>query len=142
MRYQFDTDDELKARAALLLYAVYRSRSSNSPVSGMDTWTRFAAYMRGASIKSSSTAGFIQELCRKCKTENIKPRYLDTGDPVINRESGELIEAEGYYDYRMSSFNDDNLLRIFREESQYLILLVRERLQREKMEGETDEDND
>lgn len=139
MYYHFDTDDVKHAKAALLLYAMYRSRDRQSSLSGVDTWKRFTAFIRGASLKSSTMAEFVQAFCKKAQVSAILPKYLDTGEPVPV-SNGELLLADGVHDYRMDIFADDSLLPLFNRESVYLTLLVRERIQREKLDGETNED--
>lgn len=139
MLYNFDTDDLRRAKAALLLYAMYRSRDKQSSLSGVETWTRFTAFIQGACLKSSTTAEFVQAFCKKARVSSIKPKYLDTGDPV-RLPDGEMIEAQGVHDYRTGIIADDTLLPIIIRENVYLTLLVRERIQREKLEGENDED--
>ncbi len=139
MYYNFDTDDLTRAKAALLLYAMYRSRDKQSSLNGVDTWTRFTAYIQGACLKSSTTAEFVQAFCKKARVSAIKPRYLDTGDPV-RMPDGEMIEAEGVHDYRAGIVEDNSLLPVLNRENVYLTLLVRERIQRERLEGESDED--
>lgn len=139
MYYNFDTDDLTRAKAALLLYAMYRSRDKQSSLNGVDTWTRFTAYIQGACLKSSTTAEFVQAFCKKARVSAIKPRYLDTGDPV-RMPDGEMIEAEGVHDYRTGIVEDNSLLPVLNRENVYLTLLVRERIQRERLEGESDED--
>lgn len=139
MYYRFDTEDISRAKAALLLYAMYRSKDKQSSLSGVETWKRFTAYIRGASLKSSTTAEFVQAFCKKAQVSAIRPKYLDTGDPVPMPD-GELLMADGVHDYRSAIIADDSLLPLFNRESVYLTLLVRERIQREKLEGETDED--
>lgn len=139
MYYNFDTDDLTRAKAALLLYAMYRSRDKQSSLNGVDTWTRFTAYIQGACLKSSTTAEFVQAFCKKARVSAIKPRYLDTGDPV-RMPGGEMIEAEGVHDYRTGIVEDNSLLPVLNRENVYLTLLVRERIQRERLEGESDED--
>ena len=139
MYYNFDTDDLTRAKAALLLYALYRSRDKQSSLNGVETWTRFTTYIQAACLKSSTTAEFVQAFARKARVGSIKPRYLDTGDPVPLPD-GELIQAEGVHDYRTGIIEDDTLLPILSRENVYLTLLVRERIQRERLEGEGDED--
>lgn len=132
MLYQFDTDSIAHAKAALLLYGMYRSRNQNSPLNGLDTWDRFQAFVRGACLKASTTAEFVQAFCRKAKIDSVKPRYLSTGEPVV-MPTGELVESAGVADYRLGIIADDSLLHLYNTESLYLIMLVRERIQREKM---------
>lgn len=142
MYFNFDTDDMKRAKAALLLYAMYRSRGMNSPLNGLETWDRFAAFMRGACLKSHTVAGFVEAFCRKAKIGSVKPRYLSTGEPVKMPDSGTLIQSDGMRNYRLDIIEDNSLLPIFAEESMYLIMLVRERIQREKLEGLSDEEAD
>lgn len=144
MLYQFDTDSLVHAKAALLLYGMYRSRKKESPLNGLETWDRFQAFVRGACLKASTTAEFVQAFCKKAKIDSVKPRYLNTGEPVVMPDTGELIVSAGMSDYRLSVLADDSLLRLYNTESLYLIMLVRERIQREKfmMEEEADENED
>lgn len=141
MYFNFDTDDLKRAKAALLLYAMYRSRDANSPLNGLETWDRFASFLRGACLKSHTVAGFVEAFCRKAKIGSVKPRYLSTGEPVAMPD-GSLIQADGIRDYRLGLMEDDSLLPLFAEESMYLIMLVRERIQREKLEGLLNEEAD
>ncbi len=145
MLYQFDTDSIDHAKAALLLYAMYRSRKKESPLNGLETWDRFQTFVRGACLKSNTTAEFVQSFCKKAKIDSVKPRYLSTGDPVMMRSTGELIESESVADFQLWIMEDNSLLHLYTTESIYLIMLVRERIQREKMyqtEVETDEEED
>lgn len=144
MLYQFDTDSLVHAKAALLLYGMYRSRKKESPLNGLETWDRFQAFVRGACLKASTTAEFVQAFCKKAKIDSVKPRYLNTGEPVVMPDTGELIVSAGMSDYRLSVLADDSLLRLYNTESLYLIMLVRERIQREKfmLEEEDDENED
>lgn len=83
--------------------------------------------------------------CKKAKIDSVKPRYLNTGDPVEMPDTGELILSSDVSDYRLGILADNDLLRLYNAESLYLIMLVRERIQREKMtlmEAEYDEEED
>lgn len=142
MQLKFDTDSINHARAALILYAMYKSRDKNSPLNGVDTWNRFGSFMRAACLKSRTTAEFVQEFCHKAKIQSVKPKFLSTDEPVIMPETGELIMSDSIKDYRLDIIGDDDLLPLFEREAQYLIMLIRERLQREKMEGEPEYDEE
>ncbi len=132
MLYQFDTDSLDHAKAALLLYGMYRSRKPDSPLNGLETWDRFQTFVRAACLKASTTAEFVQAFCKKAKIDSVKPRYLDTGDPVLMPETGELVKSDRVTDYRLKIMADNSLLGLYNTESLYLIMLVRERIQREK----------
>ena len=142
MLYQFDTGSLKHAQAALLLYALYRSRDSKSALNGVETWERFGSFIRGACLKSTTTAEFVQHFCKKAKIDSITPKYLDTGDPVLMPDTGELIVSEEIRDYQVRLFEDNTLLPVIDQESLYLIMLVRERIQREKIQRTEDENNE
>ena len=142
MLYQFDTDSLAHAKAALLLYGMYRSRKKESPLNGLETWDRFQTFVRGACLKASTTAEFVQAFCKKAKIDSVKPRYLSTGEPVVMPDTGELIVSGGLADYRLGIIADDSLLRLYNTESMYLIMLVCERIQREKFAPEVEDDEE
>lgn len=142
MLYQFDTDSLSHAKAALLLYGMYRSRKKESPLNGLETWDRFQTFVRGACLKASTTAEFVQAFCKKAKIDSVKPRYLSTGEPVVMPDTLELISSAGMADYRLGILADNDLLRLYNTESMYLIMLVRERIQREKFTPEVEDDEE
>lgn len=112
MLYQFDTDSLSHAKAALLLYGMYRSRKKESPLNGLETWDRFQTFVRGACLKATTTAEFVQAFCKKAKIDSVKPRYFSTGDPVLMSGTGELISSAGIEDYRLGILADDSLERL------------------------------
>lgn len=136
MLLKFDTDDLKRAKAALLLYAMYKSRGANSSLNGLETWERAASYIRAAALKSCNTAEFVQNFCKKAQIGSVKPRYLDTGELAVIADTGELISSENYKDFHMDILEDDEIYKIIDKESLYIIMLVRERIQREKFNGE------
>lgn len=142
MQYGFDTENLERAKAALILYAAYKSRNKNSSMNGVDTWTRFTAYIRGACLKSTNTAEFISKFCRMGGIDSIKPFYLSTDDGLVVMPDGSLIQSENVKDYKVSLFEDDSLMNIFENEGMLLQMLVRARIQREKLEGKDDEIED
>ena len=135
MYYNFDTDKIDRAKAALLLYGLYRSRGQSSSLNGLETWERFNSYVRAACIKSETLGEFVQQFCRKANIASIKPYYFQTGD-LVAMPDGELILSDAVKDYRLNIFNDDSLLDVINKETLYLIMLIRERIQREKLQNE------
>lgn len=143
MFYDFETDDLKRAKAALILYAIYRSRAKNSSLNGVDTWNRFTSYIRGACLKSTNTAEFASHFSKMAGTGSIKPCYLKSSNGLVLQPDGGLIVSENVKDYKISVFEDDDLLPILERESVLLTMLVRERIQREKnIISEEDEDED
>ena len=50
--------------------------------------------------------------------------------------------GDGMADYRLEIMADNDLLRLYNTESMYLIMLVRERIQREKFMSEMEDNED
>lgn len=140
MQFNFATDDELRAKAALLLYAAYRSRPQSSSLNGLETWTRFTAYIRGACLKSETTAEFISCFCKMAGVGSIKPIYLESGGGMIVLSDGSLVQSSNIKEFQVGIFEDNRLMRIYETEGQIVVMLIRERIQREKMEGIENED--
>lgn len=130
MIHNFDTYDSGRAKAALVLYALYRSRSAQSPLTGKDTWNRCDAYIASAVLKSTNMPEFVQQFCRLTKIDSIKPGY--TTEEAVKIAPETLVQTDGIKDYKPDIYQDDSLLPIFERESKLIILLVRERIQREK----------
>lgn len=140
MQFGFITEDLKRAKAALLLYAVYRSRPKTSSLNGLETWNRFTSYIRGACLKSENTAQFINVFCKMAGVGSIKPIYLETDGGMMELSDGSLILSDRVKEYKIDIIEDDSLMSIFENEGQLLVMLIRERIQREKMEGVEDEE--
>lgn len=140
MQFGFITEDLKRAKAALLLYAVYRSRPKTSSLNGLETWNRFTSYIRGACLKSENTAQFINVFCKMAGVGSIKPLYLETDGGMMELSDGSLIFSDRVKEYKIDIIEDDSLMSIFENEGQLLVMLIRERIQREKMEGVEDEE--
>lgn len=142
MQFGFITEDLKRAKAALLLYAVYRSRPKTSSLNGLETWNRFTSYIRGACLKSENTAQFINVFCKMAGVGSIKPIYLETDGGMMELSDGSLILSDRVKEYKIDIIEDDSLMSIFENEGQLLVMLIRERIQREKMEGVEDEETE
>lgn len=140
MQFGFDTDSEVRGRAALLLYAMYRSRSEASALNGLETWNRFASFTKGAALKATTTAEFCDQFCKMAKVPSVKPRYLKSDDGMVFMPDGSIIQSTGVDDYKIEIVEDNSLLKLFEKESQLLVMLVRERIQREKLNMTADND--
>ena len=119
MYYQFNTDSLERAKAALILYAIYKSRNPSSSLNGLETWNRFTSYVRGACLKSANTAEFVNHLCKMAETGSIKPVYLkdksNEGDSSLCRvyERGMRLLEASYTEFWRKP------LRSCREETKY-----------------------
>lgn len=142
MYYKFSTDDINRGKAALILYSMYCSRNQTSSLNGLETWNRFTAYIKGACQKSTNTAEFVNNFCKMADIGSIKPRYLKCDDDLIMLSSGCVVQSDNIKDYKISIFEDDALFKLFEKEGVLLTMLVRERLEREKIEVDSYEDED
>ena len=143
MQFEFDTDNVKRGEAALLLYAMYRSRNtSTTPLTGKETWSRFAKFIKGAALKSATTAEFCDNFCKMAHVESIKPAHLKSGAGYIQMPDGSIIESENVTNFQTKIFEDNELMPLFQKESQILIMLIRERIQREKIAGIADNEED
>lgn len=142
MQFGFATENEKRAKAALILYAAFRSRGKNSSLNGLETWNRFASYIRGACLKSENTAQFVSVFCKMADIGSIRPCYLETDGGMLIMRDGSIIQSKDVKEYKIDIMEDDGLMDIFENESQMLVMLIRERLQREKMEVSEDDFDD
>lgn len=140
MQFGFDTYSEKHGKAALILYAMYRSRDKQSPLNGIETWSRFTSFIRGAVLKSTNTAEFCNNFCRMAKIGSIKPCFLSTDGGLVQMPDGSIIQSSDIKDYKTGIIQDNSLLDIFENEGQYVTMLVREKIQRDKFNPEENED--
>lgn len=134
MQYGFNTENIEYAKAALLLYALYRSREKSSSLNGLETWKRFPDYIHAACLKSDTIPKFIDNFKKKADVRCINPRYLNTGLILMN--DGTIAESDNLKDFKLDIIFDNSLLKTIDENKEALIFLVRERIEREKMEAE------
>lgn len=142
MQLGFDTNSVEHGQAALILYAMYRSRDKSSPLNGLETWNRFTSFIKGAALKSTTTAEFCTNFCHMAKIGSIKPCFLSTGNGLMQLPDGSIVQSDSIKDYKLGIIEENSLLKIFERESQYLVMLVRERIQRDKMNGIQEENHE
>lgn len=139
MLYNFDTSDAGRARAALLIYALFKSRDAGSPLNGLETWTRAESFCKAGCLKSSNTAEFVTRFKEMAKIPSIKPYYLTGSDGLVQMPDGSVIQSDKIRDYKMDIFEDDSIRETIEREYPIIVMLVRERIQREKMNGEVND---
>lgn len=147
MYYNFNTKSLSKAKAALLLYAMYKSRDMNSPLNGLETWTRAESFCKGACLKSSTTSEFVTKFKEMAKVGAIKPYYLADdrdGENIVSLPDGSVVSGENFKNFQISIIEDNEIRKVIEKEYPLIVMLVRERIQREKMAGgnECEEDED
>ena len=147
----FRTDDMVKASSAFLVYAIYRSRDTKRGPSGVDMWAQIERFCRSSAKRAEGIDQFVQTFKRKMACGTINPRYTRTGsaaNAVFVPETGEIkVFGDDARDFGMDVFEQpaekqEEIVNCLYNNTQAVILLVRERLEREKnmMEEENDED--
>ena len=140
MIFDFDTDDYIEATAALLVYVTYRSRNKQKFKVDKDMWGRIERFTKSCAKRAVDLPDFLEKFKRKMACESINPRYCDVGlnkITMIEGPHGELIHKadEGKRQFLteiLSGVDDQKVIDVLYQKTAYVILLVRDRLEREK----------
>ena len=155
MIYGFDTDQEHEALAALVTYAVYRSRDRGRYKSAPDMWEQIERFAKGAAKRAVSLAAYAEALKPKLCCGTIHPRWTVVGAggevPLLvyrNADTGALSHAiqrarpDDQREFLTTIYRHPAgraAVRFAYRAHGHLIALVRDRLEREKpIEAELD----
>ena len=141
MRHGFDTEDEVAGVAALLIYAVWRSRDVSRYKVTPDVWGQVERFTKSSAKRATTLAGFLERLKPRLLCATLNPRYLISdaghGRAMVELETGEIIAPtdDGSREFLTRLLDETEprpvLSKLFRETA-VCILLVRERCEREK----------
>ncbi len=141
MYYNFDTENGDYATSALLVYAVYRSRDVKRFKITPDMWGQIERAVKGAAKRAQDLGDFIERLKPKLHCATIHPRWAKTIPDGLKTmqmmPDGSIAEVE---DQGRRQFLTDVLeeadhkavLEALYKKTSLIILLVRDRLEREK----------
>lgn len=151
MIYGFDTEDTSAATAALLVYVVYRSRDRQRFKVTPDMWGQIERFTKDAAKRATSLPAFLEALkqpARLCAS-TLHPRFLEVGlcgeVPLVavTDASGKLAYAVQFASERDTGLREFGtrvleqadapavIGKLYRETA-WIILLVRDRLERER----------
>lgn len=140
-RYGFDTHDRDVATAALLVYAVWRSRDRRHKITP-DVWGQNERFVKSAAKRAGSIPEFLERLKPKMSCATIHPKWMAVGMageiPMIVTDEGYRIQLGDDGERReflarvIEEADHEAVLRKLRNETAYVILLVRDRLERER----------
>jgi hypothetical protein len=139
MIYGFDTKNRSRAIACLVIYAVYRSRNMDSFPISTKMWDQITNFSKLAAKKSANLAEFIEIFKKPMRCDALKPRYCATGfnKAIIKLENGAFVESgeEGreFLTSILENSNEKLVLNTITNETSFLIMLVRERIENEKL---------
>lgn len=124
MIYDFDTDEQALADAALLVYSVYRSKSERFKIS-TDMWNQIARFIQSAAQGSLTVSDFLNRFSDKMKADSISS---------IKQGSDTLLSL-------INKMNSKEVIRRLVKEHVFVILVVRTRLDGEKKKVPSDFDD-
>jgi len=142
MLYGFDTDDQNAATAALCLYAIYRSRNPKRLKVTPDFWGVIERAVRSTAKRATTIPVWIEKLKPKLGCETISPRWAatDAGGLITmlpDPRTGELMQIGGkpkreFLTSVIAEADNKAVLEVAYKQAAYVVLLVRDRLEREK----------
>jgi hypothetical protein len=139
MIYNFDTEEKNRAIAALVIYAVYRSRNIDRFKVSTKMWEQITNFSKLAAKKSTNLAEFIEIFKTPMRCDALKPKYCITGNskPIVKLEDGQFVESgepmREFLTSVLENSNEKEVINIILNETSFIIMLVRERLENEKL---------
>ena len=143
MYYNFDVaeGEHNSAVAALLVYSIWRSRDMKRFKITPEVWSQMERFVKSTAKRASDLGEFIEKLKPRVMCGTIHPRWAKTlPDGLISMKvmsDGSVVEVQ---DYGKRTFLTDILrevdhrevLEILYKKTALVILLVRDRLERER----------
>lgn len=142
MIYAFETENEHAATAALLVYAVWRSRDVAAYKITPDVWGQVEGFVKSAAKRSKTIPEFIEFLKPKLKCATLHPRAMEAGIkgpvPLLAMGSGAVLEVAAPEEQReflvqvMERSDHRAVTTLLYRQTAWVIALVRDRLERER----------
>ena len=143
MIFNFQTQNENAAIAALLVYGIYRSRDAKKFKVTPDMWGMIERAVKSSAKRALDLNDFIEKLKPKMHCSTIHPKWMKTNFDVVStmyvdRETGVLIEKKQTGERRefwteiLEEADHETVLDVLYQKTSLVISLVRDRLEREK----------
>lgn len=142
MIYGFDCDDQPSATAALLVYAVYRSRDSKRFKVTPDMWGLIERSVKASAKRATSLPRFLETLKPKLSCATLSPKWMEVGmageltlTPIQSGGFVQLADDSERREFLSGPINDADdpaVIAVLYRETAWVILLVRDRIEREK----------
>lgn len=148
MIYSFETESKERAIAAQIIYSVYKSRNTDRFKVSLKMWEQITNFSKLSAKKSTNLAEFIERFRKPMCCEVLQPRYCITSvknalkvlDDGAVFESGD--DARQFITGLIEQSNDKKIIATIINETAFVIMLVRERLETEKLTAKMEKDND
>lgn len=144
----FETENEVKASAAFVIYVIYRSRDKKRGPSGVDMWGQIERFAKASAKRAEGIDEFINSFKRKMACATINPRWMKNDIESTNArvmKNGEIVVFQNIdsRSFGLDVFENEELgkevVDCIYQKTQIIILLVRDRLEREKMFAQEEE---
>lgn len=139
MIFEFETDDYQTATAALVVYAIYRSRDKRKFKVSVDMWAQIERFVKASAKRAYNVQSFINSLMPRLCCDSIKPKWMDSGmlSGSFVKLGGSLVEFDQTKDRQflttvINEADHRQVLDRLYKETTWVILIVRDRLEREK----------
>lgn len=138
MFYNFDTDSEDYAVCALLVYAIYRSRDKTRFKVTPEMWGQIQRFVQSSAKRAKNIPQFINNLQSKMACAAINPKWIEVGlKGRLFNSGGTLIDIPNaqkreFLTDVINNADHKAVLQALKTETQWVILLVRDRLETEK----------
>lgn len=142
MIYGFDCDDRDVATASLLVYVVWRSRDRARFKVTPDVWGQVERFTKASAKRASTLPRFIETLKPRLLCATLHPRAMEVGItgtiPLVEAPGGTFVQLEPEVGQRefltgvLAAANERRVLDLLYRETAWIVLLVRDRLERER----------
>ena len=141
MYYGFDTDNECAGIAAQVVYTIYRSRDPRKLKVTPDFWGIIERQVKSTAKRAENLGEFIERLKPRLGCSSISPKWAETGivqeKRYEKRHDGVLMEIADkgrrmFLTDLLCVANHGEILDVLYRSASLVILLVRDRLERER----------
>lgn len=144
----FDTEDEIKAKAAFVVYVIYKSRDTKRGPSGLDMWGQIERFAKASAKRSDGIDDFVDAFKRKMACSTINPYWMKKDGNATNAffsDNNEIIvfKNDNMRSFGLDIFDDKDgkeIVDCLYNKTQIIILLVRDRIEREKLFSQDQEE--
>lgn len=146
----FNTENEVKAKAAMLVYVIYKSRDAKRGPSGLDMWGQIERFAKASAKRSEGIDDFVNSFKRKMTCSTINPYWMRNDISATNAtvlKDGSIMSFGGdSRTFGLEIFDDEEngkeIVDCIYGKTQIVILLVRDRLEREKAFAQEEGENE
>lgn len=142
MIYGFDTNDEAQALASLLVYGCYMSRDVKKFKISPEMWGIIERGCKSSAKRAQTIHDFIEKFKEKVSCSSLKPKFMmshvEQQEILIQDGNGGFISKKDngerkFWINLIEEADDNKVLNELYNHTSFVIILVRDRLEREKM---------